>query len=334
MAYTNWQIIKISELEDYAYPEELPPNYRLYVAVDEGDGIKRFDSSLIRVKFTAGGIMIDDKFNEIDAKIGAIGSFEIASIDAETGEPDVDEPSTKVIYLTRDDDSGETDPYTEWIYIEGTGWSIIGETRIDLSNYMQKVAEATAGNFASLTATGEVSDSGLNSTNFATTAQGSKADTAVQPGDLATVATSGSYDDLSDKPSTVMWLTYGSTYTKTQVDGWITDGYLLCVSYNSRMYKLGRATSYQDTNYYTFSDEMNYVRLTINNITSAWTDGTNYPENVKYLEGTVSSARDTMTVSKDSSNQTVVSSGDGTTAAPVYVRPKGHTAADNQFVVH
>lgn len=35
----------------------------------------------------------------------------------------------------------------------------------------------------------------------ATTAQGAKADTAVQPGDLATVATSGSYDDLTDKPT-------------------------------------------------------------------------------------------------------------------------------------
>lgn len=65
---------------------------------------------------------------------------------------------------------------------------------------MQKVGEATAGNFASLTAAGEVSDSGLNSTNFATAAQGTKADTAVQPGDLATVATTGSYNDLSDTP--------------------------------------------------------------------------------------------------------------------------------------
>ena len=257
MAYTNWQIIKIADLEEYGgYPEQRQPNYKLLVAVDDGDGIKKFDSSLIRIKFTDGGIMIDDKFNELDAKIGAImGSFEIASIDAETGEPDVDEPSTKVIYLTRDVDSGETDPYTEWIYIEGSGWSIIGETTIDLSNYMHKVAEATTGNFAVLTAAGEVSDSRLNSSYFATAAQGIKADTAyqlptngipetdlessvqtslgladtayqlpangipstdlessvqtslgladtaVQSGDLATVATTGSYNDLSNKPT-------------------------------------------------------------------------------------------------------------------------------------
>lgn len=196
MAYTNWQIISIKELEDGAYTEGVP----LYLAVDDGSGIKKLDSSLIRVKFTEGGVLIDDKFNELDAKIGAIGSFEIASIDGETGEPDVDEPSTKVIYLTRVADSEKTDPYTEWIYIEGTGWSIIGETSIDLSNYMQKVANAHAGNFASLTASGEASDSGMNPASFATAEQGSKADTAVQPDDLAAVATSGSYNDLSDTP--------------------------------------------------------------------------------------------------------------------------------------
>lgn len=38
-------------------------------------------------------------------------------------------------------------------------------------------------------------------TDFATAAQGAKADTAVQPADLATVATSGSYNDLSNKPT-------------------------------------------------------------------------------------------------------------------------------------
>ena len=42
---------------------------------------------------------------------------------------------------------------------------------------------------------------GLNSTAFATSAQGTKADTAVQPGDLATVATTGSYTDLINKPT-------------------------------------------------------------------------------------------------------------------------------------
>ena len=37
--------------------------------------------------------------------------------------------------------------------------------------------------------------------DFATSTQGGKADTAVQPGDLAEVATSGAYDDLSGTPT-------------------------------------------------------------------------------------------------------------------------------------
>jgi hypothetical protein len=40
-----------------------------------------------------------------------------------------------------------------------------------------------------------------NTTAFATAAQGTKADSAVQPGSLAPVATSGSYADLTSKPT-------------------------------------------------------------------------------------------------------------------------------------
>lgn len=40
-----------------------------------------------------------------------------------------------------------------------------------------------------------------DSTAYATADQGATADSAVQPGDLATVATSGSYDDLTDTPT-------------------------------------------------------------------------------------------------------------------------------------
>ena len=39
--------------------------------------------------------------------------------------------------------------------------------------------------------------------NYASAAQGNKADSAVQPDDLATVATTGAYSDLSDKPNPV-----------------------------------------------------------------------------------------------------------------------------------
>lgn len=49
-----------------------------------------------------------------------------------------------------------------------------------------------------------------STTDFATAAQGALADTAIQPSDLATVATSGSYADLSNKPTIPDAIQYSS----------------------------------------------------------------------------------------------------------------------------
>lgn len=63
---------------------------------------------------------------------------------------------------------------------------------------------------ANVTAAGALMDSevtnlaqvkAFDETDYATAAQGATADSAVQPGDLATVATTGDYDDLTDKPT-------------------------------------------------------------------------------------------------------------------------------------
>lgn len=64
-------------------------------------------------------------------------------------------------------------------------------------------ASAVADNFAAFNmTTGKlINDSGYNASSFATAAQGAKADTAVQPGSLATVATTGAYSDLTGKPT-------------------------------------------------------------------------------------------------------------------------------------
>ena len=69
--------------------------------------------------------------------IADFGGFEVVSLDPNTGEPDVQSPSEKIIYLTKDSQSTATDPYTEWIYRESE-WQIIGETTVDLSNYYTK----------------------------------------------------------------------------------------------------------------------------------------------------------------------------------------------------
>lgn len=79
----------------------------------------------------------------------ATGAFEVVSLN-QSGEPDVANPSTKVIYLTKSSTAGLTDPYTEWIYTGTDGeaavaskWEIIGETSIDLSGYKTKQTAKT-----------------------------------------------------------------------------------------------------------------------------------------------------------------------------------------------
>ena len=60
---------------------------------------------------------------------------------------------------------------------------------------------STPGGVTSVNGQDGVVELGPEDVGAATAAQGAKADTAVQPGSLATVATSGSYDDLSNKPT-------------------------------------------------------------------------------------------------------------------------------------
>lgn len=57
-----------------------------------------------------------------------------------------------------------------------------------------------------------------NTTDFATSAQGNLATTAVQPGDLANVATTGSYDDLTNKPYIPAGVVVDLTYDPLSVN--------------------------------------------------------------------------------------------------------------------
>lgn len=60
-------------------------------------------------------------------------------------------------------------------------------------------------------------------TDYATAAQGSTADSAVQPGDLATVATSGNYNDLTNKPTLGTAAATDSTAYATAAQGALAD---------------------------------------------------------------------------------------------------------------
>ena len=82
--------------------------------------------------------------NYVDTEIGKIGSFEVVDLNKED-KPNVNEPSTKIIYLTKEIDSEKSDPYTEWIYNDTTSaWECIGETTLDLVNYYTKSETSAA----------------------------------------------------------------------------------------------------------------------------------------------------------------------------------------------
>ena len=67
----------------------------------------------------------------IEAALANYGGFQVVNI-GKGGEPAVDNPSTKYIYLTKDEQSQAEDPYTEWIYTDNGQWEKIGETSVGI----------------------------------------------------------------------------------------------------------------------------------------------------------------------------------------------------------
>ncbi len=98
--------------------------------------------------------------------------------------------STTTIYLTPKSPSDDNNVYDEYVYINGD-WEKIGDTKLDLSGY------AVQADIDYLQAAIERVDSSIpqNVSDL------QDSNDYVKGSDLATVATSGSYDDLNDKPT-------------------------------------------------------------------------------------------------------------------------------------
>lgn len=96
-----------------------------------------------RAAYTTNGTNIDSKFSEIEQEITSMGAFEVVPLTSGANPvPDVADPKTTVIYLTKENDQTLKDPYTEWIWIPAKDsvaahWEIIGTTALDLSKYKQ-----------------------------------------------------------------------------------------------------------------------------------------------------------------------------------------------------
>ena len=76
-------------------------------------------------------------------------------------------------------------------------------------------------------------------TAYATAAQGTKADSATQPGDLATVATSGDYADLTNKPTLGTAAATDSTAYATAAEGVLAANSIQSVSVTSPLVNTG-----------------------------------------------------------------------------------------------
>ena len=71
-----------------------------------------------------------------------------------------------------------------------------------LGNKADKVSSATSGNFAGLDASGNLTDSGKKASDFATSAQGTKADSAIQSVSGQTAVSNSDYVAVSVEAST------------------------------------------------------------------------------------------------------------------------------------
>lgn len=86
-------------------------------------------------------------------------------------------------------------PPSEGAFVDGDKTKLDGLITADTANV------AAAGALMDSEVTNLADVKAFDTSDYATAAQGTLADSATQPGDLATVATSGDYDDLSNKPS-------------------------------------------------------------------------------------------------------------------------------------
>jgi hypothetical protein len=161
---TNWEnvITGVSVDNTALVPTNKVVNIDLSNKVDVVDGkglsTNDYDNAATAVVANASAVIPNDadatnqlvSNSTMQAAIANVGHFEIAPL--VNDEPSVQNPSTKIFYLTKPSTAAATDPYTEWIYTSSspsnTAWNAIGSTEIDLDGYAQIPASYTANHIA------------------------------------------------------------------------------------------------------------------------------------------------------------------------------------------
>ncbi len=131
-----------------------------------------------------------------DAALAALDSFDDRYLGQKTSDPALDNDGDALVagtlYFNTTDDTMRVYDGSVWVaaYASLSG-AMFG------ANNLSDVASASG----SRTNLGLGTAATTASTDYATAAQGALADTATQPADLATVATTGAYSDLTGKPT-------------------------------------------------------------------------------------------------------------------------------------
>lgn len=147
---------------------------------------------------------------DLTAAIADFGGFKTAAGTGADSHPDVNDPSTKIVYLVKDSVFTGTDKYKEWICTNTATptWELIGDTSMDLSGYVQFPASYTAGNIVTF-GTNSISDGGY------TTAQMVNVQSDWEQ------TTTTAYDYIKNKPEQIT-LTGGSYINITTANNQLT----------------------------------------------------------------------------------------------------------------
>lgn len=139
--------------------------------------------------------------------IGQITTLSVQKVDTLP----VENIKTNVIYLVAKEGAIGSDLYTEYMYIDNK-WEILGDTSIDLTNYLTKTGDASATTAAFTAAAARA----LPATGESLAIIIGKVIKYLA--DLKDVAFSGDYNDLSNKPNSIKYhdlsvTTATATYT-------------------------------------------------------------------------------------------------------------------------
>ena len=148
---------------------------------------------------------------DLTAAIADFGGFKTAAGTGADSHPDVNDPSTKIVYLVKDSGVTGNDKYKEWICTNTAApatWELIGDTSMDLSGYVQFPASYTAGNIVTF-GTNSISDGGY------TTAQMVNVQSDWEQ------TTTTAYDYIKNKPEQIT-LTGGSYINITTANNQLT----------------------------------------------------------------------------------------------------------------